>query len=105
MIYDLRIYSIKPGMVQQWLDNYEQYGYPVQRKFLGEPVAFTTTVSGPLNQVVHLWKYESEADREAKRNTMAKDPGWPEYLRRSAELGAVLAQENRILEPASFVGK
>lgn len=102
MIYDLRIYTFHPGKINAWLKVYEQYAYPVQVKYLGKPVVFTTTEVGPLNQAIHLWAYESQADRETRRNAMVADPAWPEYLRRSAELGAVQHQENRILKPTSF---
>jgi|SRR5579859_4039242 len=102
MIFDLRIYTMHPGKAASWLKLYEQYGLPVQRKHLGEPVMFSTTEVGPLNQVIHLWKFESQGDREKRREAMAADSGWPEYLKRSAELGAIASQENRILKAASF---
>lgn len=102
MIFDLRIYTMYAGKAAAWLKMYEQYGLPVQRKFLGEPVIFSTTEVGPLNQVIHLWKYDSQADREKRRETMAADPAWGEFLKRSAEMGAIMSQENRILKPTSF---
>ena len=68
----------------------------------GKPVLISTTEVGPLNQVVHIWQYESQGDRETRRNTMVKDAGWPEFLKRSAELDAVHTQENRILKSTSF---
>ena len=102
MIFDLRIYTCHAGKANAWLKIYEQYGYPVQRKYLGEPVLVSTTEVGPLNQVVHVWKYASQGDREQRRDDMAADPAWGDYLKASAELGAILSQENRILKPASF---
>ena len=49
-----------------------------------------------------FWKYASQGDREQRRDAMAADPAWGDYLKASAELGAILSQENRILKPASF---
>jgi len=40
---------------------------PVQQKFLGGLVGFFTCEIGTLNRIVHMWKYESLADREARR--------------------------------------
>ena len=102
---DLRIYTCHAGKANAWLKIYEQYGYPVQRKYLGEPVLVSTTEVGPLNQVVHVWKYASQGDREQRRDAMAADPAWGDYLKASAELGAILSQENRILKPAPFFEK
>ena len=102
MIYDLRIYTLRPGILGTWLKMYEQYGHPTQVKHCGEPVIYTTTEVGPLNQVVHVWRYDSQGDRERKRDALMADPAFQEYLRRSAEMGAHLNQENRILKPTSF---
>jgi len=33
-------------------------------KHCGEPVFYATTEVGQLNQVVHVWKYASQAERE-----------------------------------------
>lgn len=55
-----------------------------------------------LNQVVHLWKYESLADRERKRAALEADPDWTLYRRHSAEAGYLAAQENQILKSAPF---
>ena len=55
---------------------------------------------GPLNQVVHLWKYDSLADLEAKRASRDADPAWADYLARTE--GMVQHQEDRIMAPAAF---
>jgi hypothetical protein len=102
MIFDLRIYTIHPGKTPAWLKLYEEYAFPTQQKYLGKPVVFTTTEVGPLNQVIHIWSFESQGDREQKRNAMLADPAFQIYLKKSAELGAVASQENRILKPTSF---
>jgi len=57
---------------------------------------------GPLNQIVHVWGYQSQAEREEKRGRMEADPAWAEYRRLSGERGYLLAQENRIVKSASF---
>jgi NIPSNAP len=102
MIFDLRIYTLKPGMLNTWLKMYEQYGHPTQVKHCGQPVLYTTTEVGPLNQVVHIWKYDSQADRENRRDALMADPVFQDYMRRSAEMAAHAHQENRILKSVSF---
>ncbi|MFM9885708.1 MAG: hypothetical protein ACKVQT_21990 [Burkholderiales bacterium] len=32
MIFDLRIYALRPGTLATWLKMYEQYGHPTQVK-------------------------------------------------------------------------
>ena len=102
MIFDLRIYTLHPGRLPAWLKMYEQYGHPTQVKHCGEPVFYATSEVGTLNQVVHAWKYKSQADREKRRDALMKDPVFRDYMRRSAEMGAHLTQECRILKSTSF---
>jgi hypothetical protein len=102
MIFDLRIYTLQNSKFADWLKVYEQYGHATQVKHCGEPVFYATTEVGPLNQVVHVWKYESQADRERRRDALMADPAFQDYLRRSRELGAHQHQECRILKSTSF---
>lgn len=102
MIVDHRTYTMVPGRLKAFLELYEQEGLPVQRKYLGEPLGYYIVETGPQNQVVHLWGYESAADREHRRTQMEQDPDWIAYRRKSGEAGNVQHQENKLLRPASF---
>ena len=102
MIVDHRTYKVKPGTLNQQLAIYEKYAFPVQLKHLGAPVAFLTAETGELNTMIHLWAYESAADREQRRAAMAKDPGWGEYLKANAEAGYVVDMRTNLMVPTSF---
>lgn len=102
MIVDLRIYTVRPGKLAAFVALYKEHGWPIQQKHLGRCLGWYTAVEGTLNTLVHLWGYDSQADRESRRNAMAADPAWAAYLRRSEELGLLVAQENRILRPTDF---
>lgn len=98
MIFDLRIYTLQNAKLGEWLKLYEQYGHATQVKHCGEPVFYTTTEVGTLNQVVHCWKYDSQADRERRRDALMADPDFQAYLAKSRELGAHQHQECRVLK-------
>lgn len=102
MILEIRTYTVQPGKAQQWLDYYEKHGLPVQQKHLGGLIGFFTSEIGTLNQIVHLWKYESLADREARRGAMGKDPAWHAYLQGQPQPSPLVSQECRILNPTAF---
>lgn len=102
MIVDLRIYTVRPGQLAAFVKRYQEEAWPLQQKHLGRCLGWYTAVEGQLNQVVHIWAYESQADREARRNAMAADPAWQAYLAKSAEAGLLVAQENRLLRPTDF---
>lgn len=102
MIVDHRTYTMHANKVPKWLALYEEFALPLQLKYLGNLIGFFQTEVGPLNQVVHLWGYESMADREQRRAAMAADPAWADFLRRSEELGAIMQAENKILKSVGF---
>jgi hypothetical protein len=102
MIFDHRTYTVKPGKMKEQLELYEKHGLQVQIRHLGAPVLYGVAETGPLNTYVHVWAYESAADREQKRAAMQADPEWQAYLAKSAEAGYLTGQENRILTAAPF---
>jgi hypothetical protein len=102
MIFDHRIYTIKPNQLPKFLETYERLAFPLQRKYLGEPYGFFVTHIGQLSRVVHLWQYEDLADRERRRDAMEADPEWHAYRRVVLEEDTVLNLENQILKPVSF---
>lgn len=102
MIYDHRTYTCRPGTIKKHLALYEQHGWDVQRKHLGEPVLYAQTETGDVNAFVHVWVYQDAADRANRRAAMQADPAWTRYLELSAEAGCLIRQENKILQPVSF---
>ncbi len=102
MIVDLRIYTCRPNKMGEFVKFYEEWGWPLQQKYLGKCLGWYTTVEGAMNTVVHLWGYESQADREARRGAMAADPAWSVFLAEGAKRDLLVAQENRILKPTDF---
>lgn len=104
MIVDHRTYAVKPGRLNDYLKLYEAEAYPLQLKYLGRNVGwYTSNDIGPLSQVVHMWAYDSLADREARRNALAADPAWGAFLAKAMPM--LDAMENKILRPTSFFGQ
>jgi len=102
MIFDLRTYTAKPNKLPLFLKLYEEIGLPMQRHYLGEPFGFFQTHIGALSRIVHLWQYESLADREERRNRMEADPEWQAYRLKVIETDYLLDMRNEILKPVSF---
>jgi len=102
VIFDLRIYTLHNDKMGAWLKLYAEHGHAIQVKHCGEPVFYATTEVGTLNQVVHVWKYASQAERERRRDALMADPDFQRYLQKSRELGAHQHQECRVLRSTSF---
>ena len=74
MIVDLRIYEAKPNRVAEFVAIYKQHGWPLQQKYLGRCIGWYVGLEGNFNRVVHLWAYDSQADRERRREALRADP-------------------------------
>ena len=102
MLFDLRTYTCRPGTIQKQMELYAEHGFHVQKRHLGEPLLYAITETGPVNSYVHIWAYESVADRETRRAALMADPEWINMLRLSAEAGYLVSQENKLMVEAPF---
>jgi hypothetical protein len=102
VLLDVRTYKTLPGRVPAQLEIYKKYGYPVQLRYMGEPLCYAVAESGELNTYTHVWVYASAADREEKRARMMKDPDWAVYLAENVKGGHLIAQETCLMTPVGF---
>ena len=100
MIVEQRVYLVKLGKIPDFLKAVETLGLPVMRQTLGGLMGYFVTEVGPLNEVVHLWAYESLGDRDRRREACAAHPDWPKFLATVRPLFEHM--ETRVMTPASF---
>jgi hypothetical protein len=100
MIVEERCYTLKPGTLRIYYEDYNPCGLDIQTRILGNLLGYFHTEIDELNQVVHLWGYDSLAERERRRALLAADPEWQAYLKQSPDI--VVRMESRILVPAPF---
>jgi hypothetical protein len=105
VLVDLRTYRVMPGRVPAQLDLYGKLGYPVQLRYMGEPLCYLVGESGQLNTFVHAWVYENAGDREAKRAQMGQDPDWKHFLSENGKAGNIVEQTTSLMTPAPFAPK
>ena len=96
MIYEVRTYDLKPGGVPIFEEAFEK-ALPHREKY-SKLAAFFHTEIGPLNQVIHIWPYESLDQRNEVRAEAGKDPNWPPDSQ-----GTILHMESEIFYPAPFM--
>ena len=100
MIVEQRTYTLHVGKVPEYLRLYESEGMAIQTRILGRLVGYFTTDIGPLNQIIHMWGYDSLEDRARRRAQMQADSGWKAYVAKIQPL--IHTQETKILIPTSF---
>jgi len=96
MIYEIRTYTLKPRATAQF-EKLWGAAYPAREKY-SPIVGFFHTDFGPLNEVIHIWPYESFDARNRARSESAKDPGWPPNVS-----NLILNQKVEIVTPFPFV--
>ncbi len=100
MICEMRTYRLRTGTVPAYLRLVEDEGIGVQQRHLGHLVGYFSTEIGPLNEIVHVWAYESLEERGRRRAALAADPAWQAFLPRIQAL--ILEMSSKILNPAPF---
>jgi NIPSNAP len=95
MIVEMRTYTLKPGTVSAAEERFGK-ALPARLKF-SKMAAFWHSEIGQLNQIIHLWPYDSLAHREQTRAAAAKAEGWPPNIREF-----VIDMKAEIFIPAPF---
>ena len=100
MIYEMRTYSFLPTDLPKYLKHAEEVGRPVRGNDYGVNCGYWTSEFGRLNQVWHLWRYNSYAQREELRAKLSQNSDWTDkYVAVIKEW--VKRQDIRILNPHS----
>ncbi|KAK3852542.1 hypothetical protein Pcinc_040877 [Petrolisthes cinctipes] len=73
-VYELRTYTVYPDKVIEYLKLTRDLFH--LRTTHSKPLGFWTTEIGGLNQVVHIWEYESLKHRAGVRARLAGDTEW-----------------------------
>ena len=65
-IYELRTYDLYVGKLAEAVDVYQTLGWPALEPHNdGRLIGYFTGDVGGMNQIVHLWRFEDDADRRA----------------------------------------
>jgi hypothetical protein len=97
MIIEEQCYTLKPCSVALYYQDYNPRGLRIQVRILGNFIGCFHT---DLDQIIHLWGYDSLADREHRRSLLDADREWQEYQKQSSDF--IVRMESRILYPAPF---
>ena len=100
MIVEMRTYSLKPGALGEWLRLYEGKGLPIHKEILGNLIGYFYTEIGDVNEVIHMWGYESFEDRQQRRGRLSKSAGWQAFLINALPL--IHTQHIKLLNCATF---
>ena len=95
MIIEMRTYTLQPGTLAEVEKRFGE-ALPIREKH-SRLAAFWHTEVGPLNQIIHVWAYDSFEQRLKVREAAMKEPGWPPPIREF-----VVGMQNEVFLPAPF---
>lgn len=95
MIIEMRTYTLQPGTLAE-VEKRFGASLPNREKH-SKLAAFWHTEVGPLNQIIHVWAYDSFEQRAKVRTAATKEEGWPPPIREF-----VVSQQSEIFNPAPF---
>ena len=78
MVYEFRTYTLAPGKMPEYLKAAETIGRPARGNNYGVNHGYWTSEVGALNQIWHLWKYDSYEERTRLRAELQKNKDWTE---------------------------
>ncbi|OJY78306.1 MAG: hypothetical protein BGP12_00160 [Rhodospirillales bacterium 70-18] len=76
MIHELRTYTFHPGKLPAYMKLAETVGRPARGNRYGVNHGYWTTEFGTLNQIWHLWSYDSLDERTRLRADLQKNEAW-----------------------------
>ena len=101
MIYDMRIYDLKPGSVPEYMKAVEEVAFKIRQDQGIKLAGWYYTDVGPLNRIVHIWGYRDYSHFEESREKVRSAPRWTkEYLPRVKDL--IISQQDMIVKGANF---
>ena len=98
MIIEMRTYTLQPTTLAEAEKRFGE-ALPSREKY-SKLAAFWHSEVGPLNQIIHVWAYDSFEHRAEVRAAAAKDPNWPPKIREFC-----VAQQSEVFIPAPFSPK
>ena len=99
-IYELRTYTVVVGKMAEIAELYKNAGWPALARHPKKLVGYFIGDVGALNQIVHLWKFDDDADRRA---FWAGVYGDAEFMAFAGQLRPMLQkQENQLMTAAPW---
>jgi NIPSNAP protein len=100
LIVEERSYHVFTGKLAEVVRLYAEDGTHVQQEHLGNLVGAFTVDVGDVSTIVHLWGYDSYAERERRRALLQADERWKAFLAKLQPL--IHTQRTRMLLPTSY---
>ena len=101
MIYDYRMYTLKPGATAEYRAGVKELSLPIRQRHGVTLAGWYWSEVGALNQVVHIWGYNDSKHFQEAKDAFHSDPEWTQkYIPRVQ--GLVESQKTWLMNSPSF---
>ena len=101
MIYDFRMYTLKPGATAEYRAGVKELSLPIRQRHGVTLAGWYWSEVGALNQVVHIWGYNDSKHFQEAKDAFHSDPDWTQkYIPRAQ--GLVESQKTWLMNSPSF---
>ena len=76
MIYDYRMYTLKPGATADYRAGVKEIGLPIRQRHGVTLAGWYWSEVGALNQVVHIWGYDDVKHMEEAKHAFHRRDSW-----------------------------
>ena len=102
-VFEVRTYTLHPGKMAEAVRLYSGLGMPILERdgFSKKLLGYFQADTGTINQIIHWWKFDDDADRRAHWAALYANKAFMEEF--APKLRALLAsQEVKLLVQAPF---
>jgi hypothetical protein len=99
-IYEMRTYTLIVGKMADVVQLYKTEGWPALQKHPQKLVGYFTGDIGAMNQLIHIWKFDDDADRRAFWAGVFSDEEFMAFARQLRPM--ILSQENKLMMAAPW---
>ena len=101
MIYDFRVYTLKPGATADYRAGVKELSLPIRQRHGVALAGWYYSDVGDLNQVTHIWAYNDLKHFKEGKDAVNADPEWTgTYIPRVR--GLLVAQNTYLMNTAEF---
>jgi hypothetical protein len=96
----MRTYTFKVGKIAEAIGLYENDAAPVLKRYEKNLVGYFTGDIGAMNQLIHIWKFDDDADRRDFWGRLLNDEEFKAFGAKLRPL--ILTQENKLMLASSW---
>ena len=99
-IYEMRTYQVVVGQMAAVVDLYKHQGWPALEKHPQKLLGYFTGDIGAMNQLIHIWKFDDDADRRAFWAGVFGDPAFMAFAKQLRPM--LHSQDNKLMLSAPW---